>query len=78
MGPLSFPRYQVSMMDCMKLARSLIFVSAAGSPVDYKRVGMQGHGEGQWLAWILDWAPYEGSVDELMTQLCNKAKVSHG
>jgi hypothetical protein len=35
-------------------------------------------GEGLWLAWILDWAPYEESVDKLMTQMCNKAKISHG
>ena len=30
------------------------------------------------LAWILDYAPYQGSVDKLMTWLYNKAKVSYG
>jgi hypothetical protein len=39
-----------------------------------QRVGIRGHGEGQWLIWILEQAPHEGSVDEHATQLCNKAK----
>jgi hypothetical protein len=25
-----------------------------------------------------DWAPYKGSVDELMTRMCSKALISHG
>jgi hypothetical protein len=30
----------------------------------YKRVGLRGRGEEQWLAWIIDWAPHQGSVDD--------------
>jgi hypothetical protein len=25
---------------------------------------MRGHGGGQWLAWIINWALHQGSVDE--------------
>jgi hypothetical protein len=30
------------------------------------------------MAWINDWAPHQGSVDELMTRVCNKALISFG
>jgi hypothetical protein len=63
------------MMDCMKLAQILEQGSAAGSQWITKgwacRVAEKGSDK---LG--LDWAPYEGSMDELMTRLCNKAKVS--
>jgi hypothetical protein len=45
---------------------------------NYKRVGVRGRGEGQWLAWVLYWAPHQGSVDEHATRMCNKDKISHG
>jgi hypothetical protein len=84
-GTPKFPWYLVSMMDCGYLGhvnRGLLVGYAVNRglplPERSKRVGMRGRREGQLLAWILDWASHKGSVDELATWLCNKAKVSHG
>ena len=45
--------------------------ATGGSYCLQKRVGIRGRGEGQWLAWILDWAPYQrkcGRAHDLVVQ----------
>jgi hypothetical protein len=37
-----------------------------------KRVGMQGRGGGQWLARIIDWAIYQGSMDGKVRSVVQK------
>ena len=58
--------------------RSKTPYGADQGPSEYKRVGMRGGGEGQWLAWVLYWAPYHRKYGRGHYSVSNKDNVSYG